>query len=230
MKTQSLVCLACAAFSVSPMSAGDFVNLDFEHPDLSHAIADPVVAGDFRAPTSEALQGWILTADVLPTTQLFVTPPGGLRPPVALTGGEGAIPGTGVDFGKYELYLAAPSLAPNSLQPVYRLSQTGTIPAGAAYLVYYRTGGVAPAGTPGAFQILINNASVPYTEGRFTSIGTADIAAFAGQQVSLEFVFPKGGGEFDIAGFTIAPEPSTYALFGLGGVALWWQCRRRSNS
>ena len=27
----------------------------------------------------------------------------------------------------------------------------------------------------------------------------------------------------------LVPEPSTYALFGLGAVALWWQCRRRSN-
>jgi len=56
MKTQSLVCLACAAFSVSPLSAGDFMNLDFEHPDLSHAVLDAMVAGDFRAPTKEALE------------------------------------------------------------------------------------------------------------------------------------------------------------------------------
>ena len=82
-------------------------------------------------------------------------------------------------------------------------------------------------GAPGAFQILINGQSIPYRE---FGISYADVSAYAGQQVSLEFVFPKGGGEFDIAGFTIAPEPSTYGLFGLGTVALWWQCRRRSNS
>ena len=229
MKSQHLARLVFSVLVASSLSAGDFVNLDFEHPDLSHAIADPVVAGDFRAPTSEALQGWILTADVLPTTELFVTPPGGLRPPVALTGGEGTIPGTGVDFGKYELYLAAPSLAPNSLQPVYRLSQTGTIPAGATQLIYYRSGpGVGgPSSNPSLFQILINGPQVPYTE---AGISYADVSAFAGKEVNLEFLFLKPGNSFDIAGITIAPEPSTYALIGLAALALWWQCRRRSNS
>ena len=60
-------------------------------------------------------------------------------------------------------------------------------------------------------------------------VGFANVSGFAGQQVSLEFVFPKGGSIFDIAGFTIAPEPSTYALFGLGAALLWWQHRRRKS-
>ncbi len=39
---------------------------------------------------------------------------------------------------------------------------------------------------------------------------------------------PDGLKSFSLS--PLVPEPSTYALFGLGAVALWWQCRRRSNS
>ena len=228
MNINRTACLAFAALGSSVLMAGDFVNLDFEHPDLSHATPDPVIPGYLRAPASEALEGWSLTADAIPPATIYVTPPGGAKPPVALTGGLGMLPGTGVDLGKYELYLDKPSQVPGSLDPIYRLSQLGTIPAGATELIYYRSGpGGAGAGpTPGSFQILINGNSMPYFEGRFTSIGTADVSAFAGQQVSLEFVFPKGSTIFDIAGFVTAPEPSTYALVGMGAVALWWQCRR----
>ena len=231
MDIHYFACLAFAALWSSALMAGDFVNLDFEHPNLSHATPDPVIPGYLRAPASEALQGWSLTADGFPAATIYVTPPGGSKPPVALTGGLGMLPGTGVDLGKYELYLDKPSQVPGSLDPIYRLSQLGTIPAGATELIYYRSGpGGAGAGpTPGSFQILINGNSMPYAEDRFTRLGNANVSAYAGQQVSLEFVFP-GSSYFDIAGFTIAPEPSTCALFGLGAVALWWQCRQRSNS
>ena len=164
MDIHYFACLAFAALWSSALMAGDFVNLDFEHPNLSHATPDPVIPGYLRAPASEALQGWSLTADGFPAATIYVTPPGGSKPPVALTGGLGMLPGTGVDLGKYELYLDKPSQVPGSLDPIYRLSQLGTIPAGATI--------------------------------------------------------------FDIAGFVTAPEPSTYALVGMGAVALWWQCRR----
>ena len=233
MNINRTACLAFAALGSSVLMAGDFVNLDFEHPDLSHATPDPVIPGYLRAPASEALQGWSLTADAIPPTTIYVTPPGGSKPPVALTGGLGTIPGTGVDFGKYELYLDKPSEVPGSLEPIYRLSQFGTIPANATELIYYRAGsGLSRAGPvfqPGfaaPFQIFINGNSISYFE---AGVSHADVSKYAGQQVSLEFVFPNRS-YFDIAGFTIAPEPSTYALFGVGAVVLWCQCRRRSNS
>ena len=225
MNINRTACLAFAALGSSVLMAGDFVNLDFEHPDLSHATPDPVIPSYLRAPASEALEGWSLTADAIPPTTIYVTSLGGSKPPVALTGGLGTIPGTGVDFGKYELYLDKPSEVPGSLEPIYRLSQFGTIPAGATELVYYHHGaGPGGAGpTPGSFQILINGNSIPYFE---AGVSYANVSKYAGQQVSLEFVFAKGANIFDISGFTSAPEPSTYALVGLGAVALWWQGRR----
>ena len=223
MKTHYLACFASIVLGSAFVVAGDFVNLDFEHPDLSHAVPYPLFPGSESAPTTEALRGWTLTADVIQLDRVAVS--ANNVPPVCLTVGAGNDP----TFGKYALYLANPTLAPNSLQPIYHLSQLGTIPAGATDLVFFRfgpsPGGLNPNFVP--FKILINGQSVPYTE---AGVGYANVSAFAGQQVSLEFVFPKGGSTFDIAGFTIAPEPSTYALFGLGAVALWWQFRRRSNS
>ncbi|HRI16877.1 MAG TPA: PEP-CTERM sorting domain-containing protein, partial [Verrucomicrobiota bacterium] len=56
------------------------------------------------------------------------------------------------------------------------------------------------------------------------------VSAYAGQEVDLEFVLgPRELLFFDIAGFTSVPEPSTWALFALGGLALGWTCRKRTG-
>jgi hypothetical protein len=55
-----------------------------------------------------------------------------------------------------------------------------------------------------------------------------DVSAYAGQEVKLEFVFPSGPlhyFSFDIHGFV--PEPSVWAMLGLGGLAVWLARRRR---
>ena len=227
--------LQCAALFAlvlplsSPLETGGFVNLDFEHPDLSHLRPGIFFGPDVQVgPTKEMLPGWNLSAEGLGTiTQTYFG--GGL--PTSMIGTP-KFPTTGVDFGNYSLSLDSPSLAPGSLRPIYHLSQLGTIPAGATELVYMRYGpgpsGAGPDFKPGwivPFQIFFNGRSMPYYE---AGIGSVDVSAFAGQKVTLEFVFPEGGSWFDLAGFVVAPEPSTYALFCLGAVALWWQCRRRS--
>ncbi len=62
-------------------------------------------------------------------------------------------------------------------------------------------------------------------------IGTVDVAKFAGTEATFDFVFPRGSyNEFDISGFLSVPEPSTWALLGLGGAALAWQWRPRRHS
>jgi PEP-CTERM motif len=104
--------------------------------------------------------------------------------------------------------------------PVFHLSQTGTIPRDATGLQFllFNSGG-AP------FGMSINGNPVSYAG---DGIEVANVSAYAGQTVNLEFTFqPYGGMFFDIAGFTTTPEPPTYALFGVGAAALLWFHRRK---
>ena len=198
--------------STSLAFAGDFINLGFEEPNLSH-----VVAG--RGPTSEVLQGWTLNNENGIQYPPFTYVSLGTQYPMSLSPAS-VIPNSGVDFGKYNLFLAAPS---QSYLPIYHLSQTGTIPSQATDLQFLL---VNSGGAP--FDMLINGKAVPYTGS--ASIEVANVSSYAGQTVNLEFTFqPYGGIQFDIAGFTTTPEPSTYALFGVGAVMLWWQSRRKSS-
>ena len=105
--------------------------------------------------------------------------------------------------------------------PIYSLSQYGTIPVDANHILFYADG------SPW-IDFRVNNKTISYSTSIITSIADADVSAYAGQQVELIFIFPKGANiQFDIAGFTSVPEPSTYALFGLGAALLWYHRRHR---
>lgn len=208
--------LSLAVLGLTGVQAGEFVNLDFEHPDLSHA--KPYwIPGISVAPTSEALAGWSLTG--LPPAQLVNTLIGTDLPPVCLL-----LVDPDAKFGKYGISLDSPWNGPFSSLPVYHLSQTGLIPVGATELVFDVVSGRADWNP---FSILVNGQSIGYRQGTPTSWSecSADVSAYAGREVKLEFVFPRGSTFFDIAGFKIVPEPSTYVLLGLGTVVLCWMGR-----
>jgi hypothetical protein len=80
--------------------AGDFINLGFDDPNLSH-----VVAG--IGPTSEVLQGWTLKNENGVPYPPFTYVSLGAQYPVSLSPAF-VIPNSGVNFGKYSLFLAAP--------------------------------------------------------------------------------------------------------------------------
>ena len=96
-----------------------------------------------------------------------------------------------------------------SLRPTFHLCQVGTVATGATQLLYSYTNPPFP-GLPDRFI-------KPYINGILQPLsGVLDVSAFAGQKVSLEFVFPGGINHyysFDIYGFV--PGPSVWALFGL---------------
>ncbi len=146
--------------------------------------------------------------------------------------------------GKYGLFLAAgyiggPSLVPTSMR------QTGTIPPGTKslqFLDYYWAGyGVPPAA---GVEVRINDSLLPlynsllsvqpiplyphnYTTRTFESY--ADVSAYAGQQITLEFSIPSGHlglDDIQFSPFAVVPEPATWALLGLGFVALLWSRAR----
>ncbi|HAB14948.1 MAG TPA: hypothetical protein DCE44_00710 [Verrucomicrobiales bacterium] len=55
-----------------------------------------------------------------------------------------------------------------------------------------------------------------------------DISSYAGKEVTLEFAFYRGQGvAFDNLGFVNVPEPSTWALLGVGLAALGWRGGRK---
>ena len=202
------------------LSTDGFVNLNFESPNLSHP--QPFRDG-FYVPTPEAFDGWTWQGGI-----------GSNFPPSTYVSENDLAPlsllselfthyvtrHTGVEFGQYSLsvgQLGGPAFE-------YHLSQVGKVPKNAVGLQYYDS----EIGLP--LQILLDGNPVSYSKNQ-DGLGVADVSQYAGKTAKLEFVFPSVGSVnyFDIAGFTTTPEPSTYALFGIGAALLWWQGRRQGN-
>jgi hypothetical protein len=195
--------------------AKEFVNLGFDSPDLSNKVIG--AGGIFHAPTTDLLPGWELTA---------VGGPAPTRGRIGVSGIPFSLnvaqPVAGFDFGTYRVFLGPRSLPPTeSIE--YHLSQTGQFPLGASYLRFFLS--VSPLGTfdpqPRPVDLLINGVSIAYSRDTSSITYHADVSAYAGQEVDLEFVFiPNALSSFDIAGIEVIPEPSTSTLIALGAGSL----------
>jgi hypothetical protein len=209
---------------------GEFVNLGFDEPDLTH-VQYELVRDTMVAPVTEALRGWSVTPYVEPLPYggtISVNgggPPFGLVPVVDQPGKE--------LYGNY--YLSMDSYWTIGGQSPARhtviISQTGLVPAGAGLLVFQQDGGW---GT-GPIGLEVNGQSktqFPYWGWPFT-FSAIDVSGSAGRDVSLSVVFPEGGAyTFDIRGFEAVPEPSTFVLVVVGGAALLlarWKLTTRSE-
>ena len=216
LKFWSGAVLIALAQTLSMDVRGEFLNLDFNSPDLSRL--QPGAPAPW-GPTEDLLRGWSVQYEnvSLPLRTRYTTC--GLYDPLSLKNAP-SLSGTGVDFGPYRIFVAAPD--DNFIQ----LSQRGLIPSNAAFLQYYRY-------TDTPFQVMINGEKVTYSENESTMIGTLDVSKYAGTEARLDFVFPRGSyNEFDVVGFLTVPEPSTWALLGIGTAGLAWQwraCRRRTD-
>jgi len=219
MKT-SFGYLLLALGLASASHAGDFVNLDFNSPALSHAVNDAKYG--LLVPPQDALRGWSLQWD-------WSGPPLALPSFVGTTGGWapfGLCPGLDTYFGAYRLQVHDYWYPPNagSLRPTFHLYQVGVVPPGATQLDYWLIN--PPLSPPDPdMRIYINGVD----QNVAWDAQSVDVSRFAGQEVKLEFVFPGGRPlyyfSFDIYGFV--PEPSVWALFGVGGVVFLYARKRR---
>ena len=211
-----LLCLIRSLFPVD-LFAGDFLNLDFESPDLTHLVSE-------RTLTSEALRGWNFTTD-RGEVNLHFTHVGSQGEPLSLAAVVG-VP-HGLDFGKYGLYFG--QFEPPD-KKTYFLSQTGVIPVNSTSLrIYYGDAVLGTQLSPSILRLSIQGEPVnlQHVPGYLNYILDADVSPWAGKDVNLEFVFAHNTHHlFDIAGFISTPEPSAYALLGGGAAVLAWFGRK----
>ena len=198
-----------------PMLAGDFINLTFDEPDVSGALTEIYPGGPKRGSVAALLRGWNVSVAGQPYEFATISsfPVGSGNDPVSLLGNP---PGElGSLLGAYTLGIHSP--VPPA--PEIRLSQRGTIPADAAGLW------IASAGYVQGF---LNGAKLGEINPLLGSRAVWDVAGFAGQEVNLEFLVSSGDSiRFDILGFVPIPEPSTWALFGVGAAAVFCIGRRK---
>jgi hypothetical protein len=210
MKPLYLICLVWTFH----LKAAEFINLTFDNPDLTGSLR-PVYLdrpnGPFWGTTRDLLRGWTLTMNGIVQTEMNYSP----WPTGADQGG--------VDLRNYHPDLWSGSGGMNWVLVdsggtfsgrQFSLTQSGTIPTTVAELTMNNS----------VFgHVLVNGVQIGTT---YDSV--LNISGFAGQEVTLEFRFlPGASGRFDIYGFTQIPEPSTWALFGVGAAAMAWMARKK---
>ncbi|HAB15685.1 MAG TPA: hypothetical protein DCE44_04460 [Verrucomicrobiales bacterium] len=211
-------CLAVSVCAANDPKTGTFTNLGFDEPIITF----PPSLGL----TSDILNGWALTAAggevpiVIPVGPTVTVPTLTFAQPY-----KDPLP----SFGKYQLSFVNFVNHEFELTPTYTLKQAGKVPELALELqVFYDSFDTPPP--PDLLQCRINGQNIPIESSDWFGVGIWEfpVSAYAGQEVELEFVLgPTHGLFFDIAGFTSVPEPSTWALLGLGGSFFGWVCRRR---
>lgn len=207
-----------------PCFAGEFINLDFNSPDLSHVVVGPGTGTSF-APLGEAIAGWTVAyvSSPLPLPPQLPVENGG-QPPISLVPSKD--PESYARCGAYSLQISqfadAPIIGTPTPRPLTTFSQRGTVPADASSLDIVSTSSFF-----NEIEVWVNG-SKQATSGFPLEGKQLDVRAFAGQEIFLEFRVPGNWvATLDVRGFTSVPEPSTWALFVVGLGVLTWAHRGR---
>lgn len=222
MRTQDIALLVLALAGTSTR-AGEFVNLDFDSPDLSHLVPESGSGTTHyqppMAPIAEALRGWSVSWDPDPVFQ-----PPNYIPVLKMKCAPLTLYGPTVG-GQYRLEVDPNWGGVELLRPGLHLMQVGTVPGDAVELRYFDA--TWYAGPPFMAQppsILINDVVLaPWVASESPYELAVNVTPFAGQEVKLEIYFPPGKWQshtFDIYGFIPVPEATTCSLVVVGGMVL----------
>jgi hypothetical protein len=188
-----------------------FVNFDFESANLTGYSPGNIV------PASNAFPGWTVNAAYIPYDDISLS-----GESISIIDTNSPNFTTSIQGKYYALFEAGNS--PSSSETI-SLGQSGTIPDGTESMTFW--------GNIGGLQITFAGQSVAFSEIGSTAnynIYGANISQFAGDSGQLLFSLPAydGSAALDNIQFSTSPipEPSTLALFALGGVFLVWRNRR----
>ena len=226
MKTKHLTSFL-VVISVVMVNAGNFTNLDFEKvrqpiPFLDSPYPDGRIVSAIRA-----FPGWVVLLNDVPQTDCNYN---------SLTLGSGSVDlistyyknkdiTTAPITGNYSAYL-------QSGVAVGSLAQIGTIPIASKSLLFNSAGPGIEVRLSGSLTPVVNLGHT--TIDQFTGYDTmgVDVSAWIGKEVELKFSSPTvfsvvSLDDIRFSSTALVPEPSTGALFCVGGVAVLWLSRRR---
>jgi hypothetical protein len=200
--------------------AQQFTDLTLDNPDLS-GLTPVGTLGMDQGPASNILPGWIFTQDGYPVTQVYYARIGVGAFPYSIILTQNASSVDPVDFGPFSLHLSTSVPPPPFGGPGLdiRMSQTGQVPENATGLQLAANARV---------QCYIDGSLQGVADPGQNGIPVFNVTQYAGKVVNLEFRFPQNASlQFDILGFQPVPEPSSWALFGIGAGAVGWRAWRR---
>jgi hypothetical protein len=196
----------------------EFINLNFDQPDLTNLQRDPVTEADYGAP-SEIVPGWSITQNGQPIQRVWYYGRGAIRP-VTLA----AIPGSSGNV--YVLSYTGHGTPFSGPSKSTTFSQTGLVPVWALSFEFTWSGRDNNFDTP----VRVNGEVVPLRP--YPAIGfdySVDVSRWAGQEVLLSLEFPVGtSGYLHSLAFTV-PEPSTWTLAAGGLLVLGVLGKRRAE-
>jgi hypothetical protein len=232
-RTLVLISLTLILRPSTPTMGAQFTNFNFESANLPFIPRGEF--GDYQ-PISLAMPGWQAFAGTNPLPDILHND---------LTLGTAAISIFGPDWdgaayeGQYDIFLRPGAFGFPGTSVDMSILQTGLIPAGAQSLRFLGAVASITPTTQLRFGVLVNDQlldTVVLESGPEYSTFGVDVSAYSGQESTLKITAFSIPGVFNglaVDAFSFSPEavpePGTWALLGLGLVALACRLKRQRH-